>query len=99
MNAQLRAELVALSLAIHADPEIAYQEHRAAERICAFLEAHGHSVERGLGGLPTAFRAHAGPPGKAVALLAEYDALPGVGHGCGHNLIAITNIGDRKSVV
>lgn len=93
MNEQLRAELVALSRAIHADPEIAYQEHRAAERICAFLEAHGHPVERGLGGLPTAFRAHAGPPGKAVALLAEYDALPGVGHGCGHNLISITNIG------
>lgn len=86
-------DLIALSRAIHADPEPAYQEHRAAERICAFLEAHGHPVERGYGGLATGFRAHAGPPGKAVALLAEYDALPGIGHGCGHNLIAMTNVG------
>ncbi|MFN2520535.1 MAG: M20 family metallopeptidase [Candidatus Limnocylindria bacterium] len=89
----LRQELFSLSHAIHSDPEIAYQEHRAAERICAFLEAHGHAVERGYGGLPTAFRAHAGPGGPAVALLAEYDALPGVGHGCGHDLIAMTNVG------
>lgn len=100
MNAQvatvdgpLRDELVALSRAIHGDPEVAHQEHRSAERICAFLETHGHIVERGYGGLPTAFRAHAGPPGRAIALLAEYDALPGVGHGCGHNLIAMTNVG------
>ena len=93
MNERLREELIGLSRAIHADPEVAYQEHRSADRICAFLEAHGHSVERGYGGLPTAFRAHAGPPGKAVALLAEYDALPGIGHGCGHNLITMTNVG------
>ena len=93
VDAQLGDDLIALSRAIHADPEPAYQEHRAAERICAFLEAHGHAVERGYGGLATAFRAHAGPPGKAVALLAEYDALPGIGHGCGHNLIAMTNVG------
>jgi len=93
VNERLRVELISLSRAIHADPEPAYQEHRSAERICALLEAHGHAVERGYGGLPTAFRAHAGPPGKAVALLAEYDALPGVGHGCGHNLIAMTNVG------
>ena len=93
MNERLREQLVALSRAIHADPELAYQEHRSAERLCAFLETHGHGVERGYGGLPTAFRAHVGPPGQAVALLAEYDALPGVGHGCGHNLIAMTNVG------
>lgn len=92
-TARLRDELVGLSRAIHADPELAYQEHRSAERICAFLEDHGHRVEREFGGLPTAFRAHAGPPGRAVALLAEYDGLPGVGHGCGHNLIAMTNVG------
>lgn len=90
---RLRGELVTLSRAIHGDPELAYAEHRSAERICAFLETHGHIVERGFGGLPTAFRAHAGPTGKAVALLAEYDALPGIGHGCGHNLIAMTNVG------
>lgn len=93
MNARLRDELIALSRGIHADPEVAYAEHRSAERICAFLEDHGHTVERGYGGLPTAFRAHAGPTGKVIALLAEYDALPGVGHGCGHNLIAMTTVG------
>ncbi|HUQ16438.1 MAG TPA: amidohydrolase, partial [Candidatus Saccharimonadales bacterium] len=93
MRGELRDELIGLSRAIHADPEIAYQEHRSVERICVFLEGHGHTVERGYGGLPTAFRAHAGPAGRAVALLAEYDALPAVGHGCGHNLIAMTNVG------
>ena len=93
LSGRLRDELIGLSRAIHADPELAYAEHRSAERICAFIEAHGHAVERAYGGLPTAFRAHAGPAGKAVALLAEYDALPGVGHGCGHNLIAMTNAG------
>jgi len=93
MREALRDDLIDLSRAIHADPEIAYAEHRSAEAICVFLEAHGHQVDRGYGGLATAFRAHAGPAGKAVALLAEYDALPGVGHGCGHNLIAMTNVG------
>jgi amidohydrolase len=86
-------ELVRLSREIHADPELAYQERRAAARIAAMLERHGHQVQMGIGGLETAFRARVGPPGPAVALLAEYDALAGVGHGCGHNLIAMTNVG------
>ncbi len=89
----LRRELVALSREIHADPELAYQEERAAGRIRALLERHGHRVETGVGGLATAFRARVGPEGPSVALLAEYDALAGVGHGCGHNLIAMTNVG------
>ncbi len=86
-------ELVRLSREIHADPELAYQERSAAARIATVLERHGHEVQMGIGGLETAFRARAGPPGPAVALLAEYDALAGVGHGCGHNLIAMTNVG------
>ena len=86
-------ELVALSRDIHAHPELAYQERHAAGAIATFLERHGHRVERGIGGLETAFRARVGPDGPAVALLAEYDALPDVGHGCGHNLIAISNVG------
>lgn len=86
-------ELIALSSEIHADPELAYKEERAAARIRALLERHGHQVETGTGGLSTAFRARVGPEGPSVALLAEYDALKGVGHGCGHNLIAITNVG------
>jgi len=89
----LADELVALSREIHADPELAYQERRAAARIAALLERHGHAVQMGIGGLETAFRARVGPTGPSVALLAEYDALAGVGHGCGHNLIAMTNVG------
>jgi amidohydrolase len=89
----LKDDLLSLSREIHADPELAYKERNAADRICALLRRHGHTVERPLGGLETAFRARVGPPGPAVAMLAEYDALPGIGHACGHNLIAMTNVG------
>ena len=90
---RFREDLVRLSRVINADPELAYEEHRAVARIAALLEKHGHRVEKGLAGLPTAFRARVGPPGPTVALLAEYDALPDVGHGCGHNLISMTIVG------
>jgi amidohydrolase len=93
MNDALRGDLVKLSREINADPELAYNEERAVGRITALLKKHGHEVERNLGGLATAFRARVGPPGPAVALLAEYDALPDVGHGCGHNLISMTIVG------
>jgi amidohydrolase len=88
------AELTRLSRDIHGHPELAYQERHALAAIGDFLERQGHRVERGIGGLETAFRARVGPTdGPAIALLAEYDALPDVGHGCGHNLIAISNVG------
>src|SRR5256886_14591912 len=88
------SELVTLSRDIHVHPELAYQERHAAGSIAVLLERHGHTVERGIGELETALRARVGPKGgAAVALLAEYDALPDVGHGCGHNLIAISNVG------
>src|SRR5436853_3663027 len=88
------SDLVLLSRDIHSHPELAYQERHALAAIVAFLERADHSVERGIGGLETAFRARVGPAdAPAVALLAEYDALPEVGHGCGHNLIAISNVG------
>jgi len=88
------AELASLSRDIHAHPELAYEERHAVAAISAVLERAGHRIERGIGGLETAFRARVGPAdGPAVALLAEYDALPEVGHGCGHNLIAISNVG------
>ncbi|CAN5173897.1 M20 family metallopeptidase [soil metagenome] len=94
MRSALTAELVALSREIHADPELAYEEHRAVERIAALVERHGHQVERGIGGVETAFRARTGPSAApAVSLLAEYDALPTLGHACGHNLIAMTAVG------
>jgi amidohydrolase len=93
MKRGFREDLIRLSREINADPELAYEEHRAVGRITALLEKHGHQVERNLGGLATAFRARVGPPGPAVSLLAEYDALPEVGHGCGHNLISMTIVG------
>ena len=94
MSVVAASELIALSREIHADPELAYEEHRAVERIAALVERHGHRVERGIGGVATAFRARSGPAsGPAISLLAEYDALPTMGHACGHNLIAMTAVG------
>ena len=88
-----RDDLVALSKFIHDNPEIALEEVRASGACVEFLQGRGWAVTRGVAGLPTAFRAEAGGGGPRVAYLAEYDALPGVGHGCGHNLIAIAGIG------
>ena len=94
MNAELKADLIALSREIHRTPELAYQEHQAVANITALLQKYGHTVERPYGGLETAFRSRIGPKiGPFVALLAEYDALPEIGHGCGHNLIAMSNVG------
>jgi amidohydrolase len=92
----LHQELVDLSLDIHAHPELNYQEYHAARVLADTLEQHGFQVERGVGGVETAFRAimpGGNGDGPTVALLAEYDALPGIGHGCGHNLIAMSNLG------
>src|SRR2546427_10256342 len=87
-------DLVGLSRDIHAHPELAYQERHALGAISAFLERHGHRVERGIGGLATAVRTRVGPEdGPAVALLAEDDRLPDVGAGCGDNPIAIREVG------
>lgn len=77
-----------VSLKIHAHPELRFEEHRAAEWIADAVRAQGIEVERGTGGLATAFRARVGQGGARVAILAEYDALPEIGHACGHNLIA-----------
>lgn len=93
LSTSLCAELMDLSREIHSDPELAYKEERSAARIVSLLRHHGHEVDLGVGGLSTAFIAHAGPAGASVAFLAEYDALAELGHGCGHNLIAISNVG------
>jgi amidohydrolase len=82
-----------LALKIHAHPELRFEEHRAAGWISDLLMARGHAVERPLGGLPTALRARAGRAGPRLAILAEYDALPEIGHACGHNLIAAGAVG------
>jgi amidohydrolase len=74
---------------IHASPELRFEEHNASAWLSEVLEKAGYAVERGLAGMPTSFRARAGRAGGArVAILAEYDALPEIGHACGHNLIA-----------
>jgi amidohydrolase len=87
------ADLLELSHAISADPELGYDEHRASARCAGLLESHGYAVERGAYGLPTAFAARAGSRGPHVVVCAEYDALPGVGHACGHNVIAASAVG------
>ncbi len=83
------SRVVAVSKQIHAHPELRFEEHRAAAWLAESIEQAGISVERAVGGLPTAFRARLGAGGgPRVAILAEYDALPEIGHACGHNLIA-----------
>ena len=99
---EARDELVAVSRDIHAHPELNYQETYSSAALATALERHGFSVERGVGGVETAFRAEAqgnGGDGPTVAFLAEYDALPDIGHGCGHNLIAISNLGAMLGAV
>lgn len=84
-----------LALRIHANPEIGFQEERASQWVAEALQQHGYEVERGAAGLPTAIRAvwEGRPSGPAVGLIAEYDALPGIGHACGHNLMAAGMVG------
>jgi amidohydrolase len=83
-----------VSARIHAHPELRFEEHRAAAWIADAVDAAGVTVERGAFGLPTAFRARiGGGGGPKVAILAEYDALPEIGHACGHNLIAAGALG------
>jgi amidohydrolase len=89
------AEVVAIAKRIHDNPELRFEEHRAARWIAESVENRaGVPVERGVGDLPTALRARAGSgKGPRVAILAEYDALPEIGHACGHNLIAGSALG------
>lgn len=90
----LAPELTGLSHAIHDDPELGLDEERAVAALAELLRGHGVAVEVGVAGLPTALRAEVGDPGgPTVAVCSEYDALPGIGHGCGHNVICATGAG------
>ena len=91
----LAGELEAISHKIHANPELCFKEEKAAAWLTEFLEQKGLKVERGIGGLPTAFRATVpgSAPGPTIAIMAEYDALPKIGHACGHNVIATSGAG------
>ena len=81
--------LAELARKIHANPELRFEERQASGWLADTVEQAGVAVERGVGGLPTALRARVGlAGGPRVAILAEYDALPEIGHVCGHNLIA-----------
>ncbi|MEX2562987.1 MAG: M20 family metallopeptidase [Nitriliruptoraceae bacterium] len=89
-----RAEsLFALSHAIHAHPELNFEEHFAAATVADLIRDQGHDIDVGTWELATSFRATVGEGKPHVAILAEYDALPDVGHGCGHNIICASAVG------
>src|SRR5579863_3838645 len=88
-----RDQLIKLSRRIHAHPELGFEEERAAAWLCESLCDAGFVVDMGICDLPTAFRARAGSGPLHVAICAEYDSLPGIGHACGHNIIAASAIG------
>ncbi|WP_028473760.1 M20 family metallopeptidase [Nocardioides alkalitolerans] len=93
-----RDVLVGLSERLHANPETAWEEHRAAAWVAAPLADSGFTVTPGYLGLDTAFHARIGSGPFRVGLCAEYDALPGLGHACGHNLIAAITVGAARAL-
>jgi len=86
-------DLIALSHGVHADAELAFEEHRSSARVAEALSAAGFDVTHGLAGMDTAVDARIGTGDLTVAICAEYDALPAVGHACGHNVIAAAAVG------
>ncbi len=88
-----RHQLSELSLKVHANPELGFQEVKASTWLTQYLEEDGFFIERGICDLPTAFRGCYGQGKPAIAILAEYDALPDLGHACGHNLMAASAVG------
>ena len=95
----LAAELIALADDIHANPELGFQEVRTVGKVQELLGRHGIASQTGRAGLATGLRAELGAPASGhpgrpkVAIIAEYDALPGLGHACGHNTICSSAIG------
>jgi amidohydrolase len=96
---ELSAELGELAADIHAHPETAFNEHRSAQALAELLRRHDFQVSNNLAGLDTAFRAECGTADQpTIAVLAEYDALPEIGHACGHNLICTAAVGAGLAV-
>lgn len=89
----MAGELIAISHDIHANPELAFHEHHAARTLTGALEKHDLPVTRAAFGLETAYASSFGEGPAEAAILSEYDALPGIGHACGHNIIAVTGLG------
>jgi amidohydrolase len=88
-----RGDLVELSHSIHAEPELAFAEHRSCAKAQALVADYGFEITTAPGGLDTAFRADYGSGSLVIGICAEYDALPGIGHACGHNIIAASAVG------
>lgn len=91
--AQAHEQLIALSHRMYADPEIGWEEERACGWLAGMLADAGFTVQAGVYDLPTAFVARTGSGPLHIAICAEYDALPDVGHACGHNIIAASSLG------
>lgn len=89
----IKDDLVSLSRRLYDNPELGYEEENASAWLADMLDGAGFKVERGICDLPTAFKATIGSGPLHVAVCAEYDALPGIGHACGHNVIAASSIG------
>ncbi|OLN32369.1 M20 family metallopeptidase [Desulfosporosinus metallidurans] len=91
----LREEVWEVARQIGEHPELGYKEYFASNVLCGFLQKHGFEVIRSIAGVETAFLARfkGTRPGPKISFLAEYDALPDVGHGCGHNLIGAASAG------
>lgn len=88
-----RDALIGLSHRIHGHPELGFEEEKSSEWLCESLDAAGFKVEKGICDLPTAFRASVGSGPLHIGICAEYDSLPGIGHACGHNIIAASAVG------
>jgi len=89
----VRPAVIDLSHRIHAHPELGFEEEQASTWLSEILTGAGFTVDRGICDLPSAFVARAGSGPLHLALCAEYDCLPGIGHACGHNLIAAMAVG------
>lgn len=89
----LHPALIGLSHDVHAHPELCFAEHHAVGAVSAFLRERGCEVTEGAFGLDTAMESRVGAAGPTVVIMAEYDALPGIGHACGHNLICAIAVG------
>lgn len=97
----IKEELLGINLYLYSNPELGYKEYLACEKLTSYLKNRGFCIEKNISGLPTAFRAiyDSGKPGASIAFICEYDALPEVGHGCGHNMVSAMSIGAATGLI